>query len=106
MEGIVKGVRAICGNDDFVVEEFKDRFSVPTTSGWRDVLIVGRFKDPRAHNHLVEIQFHHEKMASMHMYMGGHKIYAVYRSLKEALKVTFGKFATEEFLDAHAQQVY
>ena len=47
MEAIHLAAKAICDHPDFVVLRLKDRFTTPTSSEWRDVMINGYFQKGR-----------------------------------------------------------
>ena len=97
---IRKVVELICADPRFNVMRLNDRLTISTTAGWRDVLITGEFTDLNLANHVVEIQIHHEKLVSIREDMGGHYVYAIFRSLVESLEVTFGKEEAKTLLDA------
>ena len=70
--------KAIFQHPDFVVCRLKDRFTHPTSAGWRDVMLNGYFKnDPN--KHIVEVQLHHTQMLIIRANFGGHYVYARFR---------------------------
>jgi hypothetical protein len=91
----------ICNSSNFEVLLLKDRFTREnhTSSGWADALLNGRFIGL---THVVEIQLHHDKLVSIREDMGGHHLYSIFRSLVEALEVTFGKDKTEKLMAKYA----
>ena len=76
----------------FVVERFKDRLSEgrETSGGWRDAMFNGYLVNDE-YKLRVEIQLHHRSMLLVRSDLGGHYIYAHFRSLIEALEVWKGK---------------
>ena len=102
MEGIQRGAEMICkGSEDFETLLLKDRFTEgnQTSSGWADALLNGRFTG--FNKHVVEIQLHHAKLVSIREDMGGHYLYAIFRSLVEALEVVFGDKKAKALIAEH-----
>jgi hypothetical protein len=106
MEGIKLGAEKICTSEEFVALRMSDRFSegTSTSSGWRDGMINGNFKGRNPHK--VEVQLHHEKLVSIREDLGGHYMYAIYRSLVEALEVVYGdeKGKVQKMVDEHGRK--
>jgi len=104
MEGIKRGAEMICNDrDDFETLLLKDRFTEgkQTSSGWADALLNGRFRKLTFNKHVVEIQLHHAKLVSIREDMGGHYLYAIFRSLVEALEVVLGNEEAKKKIAEH-----
>ena len=78
----------------------KDRFAVPTSGGWADVLVNFVFEGDAA-KHVVELQLQHENLLLVRKEGGGHKDYNEFRSAFELLEAV-GKAPTDAFDDATA----
>ena len=108
MKELTQGAKCIFNSDEFTITRFKDRFSKgkETSGGWRDAMITGYFEDDKF-RHQVEIQLHLNcllKLRSMGGSVGGgHRLYATYRSLEEALKVAYGHHKVTETIEKHRQ---
>jgi hypothetical protein len=55
--------------------------------------------------HVVEIQLHHAEFLSIRESMGGHYIYSIFRSLKEAVEVVFGKDEAKRMITDYSPEV-
>lgn len=106
MAGVLSAVQALVDSKDFVVDRIKDRFSPgnETSGGWRDVVVNGYLKSDTTYMHRVEIQVHHQNLLTIRKDLGGHYIYAKFRSLLEVLEVTFGLEGTREYLSSDRLQ--
>eukprot|EP00940_MAST-03C_sp_MAST-3C-sp2_P001666 g1666.t1 len=97
MDGVLRGAQAlVSGKLGFVITRFKDRFSEgnETSGGWRDAMFNGYIvdKDDKNNNrHVVEIQLQHKALLLVRSDLGGHFIYAKFRSLMEALETCKGE---------------
>jgi len=115
MAGVQRGLEAVC--DAFDVMRIKNRF-LPTgqaggSGGWRDVVINGRLKnDPT--KHVLEVQIHLQCLLDVRKKLGGHFVYAIYRSLSEALEVCDGncvdvveapRLGPDKIADANAKEM-
>eukprot|EP00939_MAST-03C_sp_MAST-3C-sp1_P005163 g5163.t1 len=92
MEGILRGAKLLeSGKAGLIVKRFKDRFSEghETSGGWRDAMFNGYLVGDK-NKHIVEIQLQHRALLLVRSDLGGHYMYARFRSLIEALEVCKG----------------
>jgi len=83
MLGVAVVVSALLESDELVIVRIKDRFTMPTAGGWRDVLINYHLVGS---SHICEIQVAHEMMLTARSGMAGHAVYARVRCATELLE--------------------
>jgi len=75
---------------------FSNQFLQPL--GWRDMVFNGYLKED-VHEHKFEIQLHLQPLITLRTsVLGGHKLYAIFRSLYEAVETTFGEERAKEMI--------
>ena len=101
--GVLCGIRALFECPELKIIRVKDRFSEPTSAGWRDVLLNARMvlSNGLVLPHIVEVQLHQRDLREERMNVGGHYIYERHRALFEACEMVYGDEASEKLKDLH-----
>ena len=85
MDELLAVLTALDESPEVEVLRVKDRFTNPTSGGWRDCMVNFRMvADP--HNHVCELQLVHKQLMLVRQEMGGHHEYNVFRGALELLE--------------------
>jgi len=105
--GVLCGIRALFDCTELQIIRVKDRFSNPTSAGWRDVLLNARMvlSNGLVLPHIVEVQLHQRDLREERMNVGGHYIYERHRALFEACEMVYGDEASLKLQDIETKKV-
>lgn len=90
MKGLEKGLRAVVEFPGITVHRMKDRFSNPTSGGWRDCMLNVSFADD-PNGVICEVQLIHNKLMLARKGMAGHNDYVAFRAALELQEAVAAK---------------
>merc|ERR1719198_1027505 len=106
--GVLCGIRTLFDCPALKIIRVKDRFSNPTSAGWRDVLLNARLvlRNGLVLPHIVEVQLHQRDLRDERMNVGGHYIYERHRALFEACEMVYGDEAGDKLQDLNTHSAF
>ena len=87
MASLLAVLTALDESPEVEVLRVKDRFTEPTSGGWRDAMVNFRMVADK-NNHVCELQLVHKQLMLVRQEMGGHHEYNVFRGALELLEAS------------------